>query len=81
MEKLELILLDDLIKEVERRCVCFVMGYTIRDPQEKEILHTHYGKGKYIDACHLSDLLHNHCLNNWNGELSVLQRIARDEVL
>ena len=76
MEKLELVLLDDLIKEVDRRCVCFVMAYTIRDPQDKEIYYSYYGKGKHPEACHLSDLLHNDCLNNWNGELRLLQRIA-----
>lgn len=80
MKDLSLVPTDDLIKEIEARCETFVCSYELYDEkQKKDRFITHYGKGKWTNACALSNILNNDCVNNWNGELNKLQRIISDD--
>ena len=77
---LPLVPLEDLIKEVEKRCETFVCAYEL--PKDKHItgnFNTYFGKGNWLRACAIAGILENDCLNNWNGELKTLQRINKDE--
>lgn len=72
---LSLVPMDDLVKEAEKRSLCFICSYTVIDPQEKETDWFHYGKGTRRQAVQLATDLQNDVLNNWNGELKALQRL------
>ena len=77
---LSLIPLDDLIEEAERRCETFVCAYEL--PKDKQItgkFNTYYGKGTWFRSCALTSILHNDCINSWNGELKTLSRINEEE--
>lgn len=81
---LALIPIDDLVKEIETRCKTFVMAYELPDDIKlRNIFVTWFGVGKWKDAVGLSEILKNDCLNNYNGELTTLQRIneERDDAL
>lgn len=75
---LSLVPLDDLIKEVEERCVSIVIGYMLFE-NEKDICWFEYGKGTWHQACLLTNILNNEVLNNWNGEMQTLQKINDEE--
>ena len=75
---LSLASVDDMVKEIEKRCLCFVCAYQL--PKEKgHKAMFQYGKGDWFQACHLSSILNNDVLNNWGGELKTLQRIHEEE--
>ncbi len=76
---LSLIPIDDLIKEIESRCLEFICAYTPNNYQKEQELKFYYGKGSWHRSCSLSNVLNNDVLNNWNGELRVLQRINDEE--
>jgi len=78
MMDLSLIPMDDLIKEMESRCSSFITAYEFH--KNKDILSEfRYGEGNWNDAVRLANILNNDILNNWSGELQVLQRIAEEE--
>jgi len=79
MQDLNLVPIDDLIKEVEKRSICFVMAYQTFEDKDKNEIKSYYGKGTWSRAIALSSMLNNDVLNNWNGELRTLQRIAKDD--
>ena len=70
--------IDELIKEVENRCSCFIASYEIYQDKRK-FQQSQYGKGNWFDAVRLSAVLNNDILNNWNGELKTLQRLNEDK--
>lgn len=72
---LSLVSLDDLVKEAEARCKCFVLAYAVVDPQEKGSDWFYYGQGNRAKAVQLATDLQNDVINNWNGEIKTLQRI------
>ena len=73
---LSLISIDEMVKEIEKRCTTFICGYEL--PDDKETSWYYLGKGRWRNAVHLASILHNDCLNNWNGELKTLQRINEE---
>lgn len=76
---LSLVPVEKLIEEIERRSSCFVCAFEMDVPDESgQEIKTVYGKGKWSVACGLSAILHNDCVNNWNGELRTLQKINGD---
>lgn len=75
MEDLSLIPLDDLIKEIEKRCTEFICAYNPIDFDTTKESQFYYGKGTWQIACALATILHNDVLNNWNGELRKLQEL------
>ena len=75
---LSLIPVDDLVKEIEARCVSFVCAYETYK-EENRNSSFYYGKGNWYAGVRLSAILHNDVLNNWNGELRTLQRINEEE--
>lgn len=76
---LSLVPFETLIDEVERRCIGFVCAGEIKGNDEYANLKFKFGLGKWSSAVALSSILHNEILNNWNGELRVLQRIAKED--
>lgn len=78
IKDLSLIPMDDLMKEMERRCICFIAAYEFPKNEDTETLF-HYGSGTWFKACFLANVLNNDVLNNWNGELRTLQRINKEE--
>lgn len=79
INELALVSIDDLVKEVESRCLEFICAYTPNEFQKQKELKFHYGKGSWQRSCCLSNVLNNDVLNNWNGELKVLQRINEED--
>ena len=79
MVDLSLVQLDELIKEVEKRCNEFVCALTPIDFEKENETKFYYGKGSWHVSCGLATVLHNDVVNNWNGELKTLQRINQDE--
>lgn len=77
--ELELVPMDDLMEEVERRCPSFIAAFVTVEPEEKGIDWFYYGKGLRSKAIQLAAELQNEVINNWNGELRTLQRINSDE--
>ena len=75
---LTLVPLDDLLKEVESRCSCFIAAYELPKSEDKTG-DFYYGKGKWFDAVKLASILNNHVLNNWEEELTTLRRLNKDE--
>ena len=76
---LPLVRIDDLIKEIEKRCETFICVYELsQEKQVKQVFQTWYGKGNWLRACALVSVLNNDCLNNWDGELKTLQRINEE---
>jgi hypothetical protein len=75
---LSLVPLDALISEIEKRSDCFIMAWTIRDPEDKDARYTQKGKGRWFDAIALASHLNNEVLNNWLGEHQTLQRIHNE---
>lgn len=76
---LNLVPIDDPIKEIERRSQTLVLAYQTYEDNHKSELKSYYGKGAWSKAIALASMLDNDVLNNWNGELQVLQRIAIEE--
>ena len=76
---LSLLPMDVLIKEIESRCNEFVLAYTPNDFQKEKEFKFYYGKGTWHRSCALANVLNNDVLNNWNGELKVLQRINDED--
>lgn len=76
---LTLVPMDDLIKEAESRSNEFICAYTPNEYQRDKELRFFYGKGSWQRSCSLSNILNNDILNNWNGELKMLQRMNEDE--
>jgi len=76
---LSLVSINEMIEEVESRCISFISAYTLRDPQDREIIYQRFRKGQWDNACKLSNILNNSVLNDWSGELRTLQRIAEEE--
>ena len=76
--ELSLIATETLIKEIESRCCSFICAYEFYK-DKREYSKFYYGKGKWSDSVRLASVLNNDVLNNWNGELRTLQRIAEDE--
>ena len=74
---MSLIPIDDLVKEVESRCVSFICAYETYK-EEKKLSMFWYGKGTWYEATRLANILNNDCLNNWDGELRTLQRLNED---
>lgn len=79
MANLSFVPIDDLIREVEKRCDCFVMAYSLPDEKLKGNFVTYYGKGTWLESCALSSVLNNDVVNNWNGELRFVQRLKENE--
>ena len=46
---------------------------------KKENMNFRYGKGSWYVAIQLSTVLNNDVLNNWNGEMRLLQRINEED--
>lgn len=74
---LSLVPLEDLLSEVEGRCTNLVVAYSM-PKDHKSMMYFKYGKGDWSGSVQLAAILNNDVLNNWNGELRVLQRIAED---
>jgi len=77
---IRLVSTDDLIREVESRSKTFICAYQTYEQDDKtgNIMYW-FGKGMWMDAVGMSSVLHNDCMNNWNGELQTLQRINEEE--
>lgn len=72
--------MEELIKEAESRCSCFVAAFRLIGGDEKgKEMKFRYGSGEWSRAAGLSSILHNDIINNWNGELQTLKRIAEEE--
>ena len=69
---------SELIDEVEKRCDGFVCAY-MHYEDKKENMNFRYGKGSWYVAIQLSTVLNNDVLNNWNGEMRLLQRINEED--
>ena len=78
MTDLSLIPLEDLLKEVESRTVCFIAAFEFPKEAGKQSDYL-YGKGSWHTAVRLASVLNNDVLNNWNGEMKYLQRISQSE--
>lgn len=78
MDDLSLVPIDDLIKEVEKRCLEFVCAYNPVEFEKNKESKFYYGKGSWQKSVYLSSVLNNDVMNNWNGELRTLQRINED---
>jgi hypothetical protein len=84
MSDLSLIPMDDLVKEVEKRCDSFICAYeTPEDKAKNSNMKFYYGKGLWMRAVALAAILENDIINNWNGELKTLQRVNenQDEII
>ena len=80
MNNLSLISTDDLVHEIENRCVTFLCAYeTYEDKGKSGDMKFYYGKGSRTKSAALSAILNNDVMNNWNGELKMLQRIVEEE--
>ena len=75
---LSLVSFEELIEEMEKRCVCFIAAYEFPKDNKKNATFR-YGMGQWYDSVRLSSILNNDVLNNWDGELKTLQRIHEDE--
>lgn len=77
---LTLVPFDDLMDELEKRCVTFICAFeTYHDRGTTKEIKFKYGKGVWHDAVRLASILNNDVLNNWNNELRTLQRINEEE--
>ena len=76
---LSLVPINDLMKEMEQRCTTFLAAWQQPQDKFKSELKTFYGKGDWSKSIALSNMLNNDVLNNWNGELQTLQRIAQED--
>ena len=77
---LSLVPLNELIDEAERRCEVFIAAYELADDKQKTgNFYTFFGKGEWLRACALANVLNNDCVNNWSGELKTLKRINEEE--
>lgn len=74
---LSFIPIGELIDEVEKRCDGFVCAY-MHYEDKRENMNFRYGKGSWYVAIQLSTVLGNDVLNNWNGEMRLLQRINEE---
>lgn len=74
---LSLVSMDELIKEAESRCHCFIASYELRE-EKQSTMKSWYGKGNWFEAVRLAAVLNNDVLNNWAGELRTLQRINEE---
>ena len=77
---LSLVSIDDLVKEIESRCDCFISAYQLPNEKGSKALFQ-YGKGDWFQSCHLANILNNDVLNNWAGELKTIQRINEEGIL
>ena len=77
---LSLISIEELLNECEKRCSSFIVAYKDDSFDEKgQELKFKHGNGSNLDAVGISSILHDYCLNNWNGELNTLQKINEGE--
>ena len=77
---LSLVPIDELVKEIESRSVCFIAAWQLPDDKQRTgNTKYQYGKGMWLEAAALAGILHNDVLNNWSGELRTLQRINEDK--
>lgn len=77
--KLSLYSIDELLKEIESRCTDFICAYYPNDYQKEKELKFYYGKSDWHKSCALSNILNNDVLNNWNGEMQMLQKINNEK--
>lgn len=75
---LQLVPVEDLLREIERRSVCMIFAGKTYVDKDKHETRTFYGKGSWLESVGLASMLQNDVLNNWNGELQTLQRLAND---
>ena len=80
MSDLSLIQTEELIKEVENRCVSFVAAYETFKDKDSHGMEFVYGKGEWADAVKLASILNNTVLMNWKGELQKLQELNNEDV-
>jgi hypothetical protein len=78
MNDLSLVSMEELVKEMESRCSSFIAAYEFHK-DKKTLMNFHYGKGSWYESIRLASVLNNDVLNNWNGELKVLQRMNDEE--
>ncbi len=71
---LSLIPMEDLIKEMDNRCISFICAYHHLENDKKQSNY-YYGNGDWHDSVALSSILNNDVINNWNNELKYLQKI------
>lgn len=72
---LSLVPIDDLMREIEKRCTEIICAYCPIDFEKDNEMKFFYGKGNWHKACALASILNNDVLNNWNGELTTLQEL------
>lgn len=77
---LSLVPIEELMKEAEGRCHCFVAAYEEYQDKRKT-MQFKFGKGDWFDAVRLTAILHNDVMNDWNGELQTLQRINKEDLI
>lgn len=79
MKDISLFSKDELLDELQDRTECFVCAYTVKDPQEKDLIMSIYGNGGYVESMAIAAMLQNDIINNWDGKMKTLQRIHDEE--
>lgn len=75
---LSLVPIDEMLKECEKRCICFICAYDHIENEKKQSMFL-YGNGTWFDGVKLASILNNDILNNWNNELKYLQKINDED--